>query len=55
MKCIISNSSKFELLFRIRKFPIFMGTTLNKKYEKQNMNFWINQSSGSVQINPKVN
>ena len=36
--CPISGSKKFKLLFRIKKFPIYMGTVKNKiKYNYQSI------------------
>tara|TARA_A100001015_G_C15038274_1_gene737772 strand:- start:359 stop:1519 length:1161 start_codon:yes stop_codon:yes gene_type:complete len=53
--CPINKSSKFKLLFKIKKFPIYMGTIKKKnKYKYQSMNFFINNSSGSVQIFPRI-
>ncbi len=54
--CPLSKSKKFKLLFKIKRFPIYMGTVKkNTKYEYKTMNFLINKSSGSVQIYPRVN
>ena len=54
--CPLSRSKNFEHLFSIKKFPIYMGTVKNKKnYEFKKMNFFINKTSGSVQIFPRVN
>ena len=53
--CPISYSEKFEKIFSIKKFPIFMGVSKNKKnYEFENIDWWINKKSGNIQIHPKV-
>ena len=53
--CPISNSIKFEKIFSIKNFPIFMGVVnKNFKPEFKDLNFWINRSSGTVQIYPRV-
>lgn len=54
MKCIISKNSKFEILFKLKNFPIFAGVSKNKKFIKKNLNFWINKNTGTVQIYPRV-
>ena len=55
MKCAISGSKNFKKIFKLSKFPIFMGTKNNyKKIYRENLVFYINQDSGSVQINPKI-
>jgi len=54
--CPFSSSKNFEHLFSIKKFPIYMGTIKDKKnYEFKKMNFFINKTTGSVQIFPRVN
>ena len=53
--CPISYSEKFKKIFSIKKFPIFMGVSKNKKnYEFENIDWWINKKSGNIQIHPKV-
>ena len=55
MKCAISGSKNFKKIFKLSKFPIFKGTQNNyKKIYRENLVFYINQDSGSVQINPKI-
>jgi len=56
MKCIISKSTNFEKIFKLSNFPIFMGVTkkYQKKIERKNLTFWINKTTGTVQIHPKV-
>ena len=53
--CPISNNKKFEKLFSLNDFPIYMGVVnKNKKYEYLDQVFRINKSSGTVQIYPRV-
>ena len=53
--CPITKSKKFEKIFSIKKFPIYMGTIDKKqKYLFKSLNFLINKESGSVQIFPRV-
>jgi 2-polyprenyl-3-methyl-5-hydroxy-6-metoxy-1,4-benzoquinol methylase len=53
--CPITLSKRFQKLFTIKKFPIFMGVVKkNKGYEYKNMNFYINKDSGTVQIFPRI-
>lgn len=53
--CPISYSKKFEKIFSIKKFPIFMGVAKNfKEYKYADLNWWINKKTGTVQIHPKV-
>ena len=55
MKCAITGSKRFIKIFKLSKFPIFMGVKNNKeRIERENLVFFINKDSGSVQINPKV-
>ena len=56
MKCIISKSSNFKEIFKLSKFPIFCGVTnkKNKKIDRENLIFWINKNSGTVQVHPKI-
>lgn len=56
MKCIISKSSNFKKIFKLSKFPIFCGVTnkKNKKIDRENLIFWINKNSGTVQVHPKI-
>ena len=53
--CPISKSTNFEELFRIKKFPIFMGV-VDKSYkaEYEDLVFNICQDTGSVQIFPRI-
>ena len=50
MKCIISKSSNFKKIFKLFKFSIFCGVTnkKNKKFDRENLIFWINKNSGTV-------
>lgn len=53
--CPITLSKRFQKLFTIKKFPIFMGVVKkNKGFEYKNMNFYINKDSGTVQIFPRI-
>ncbi len=53
--CPISYSKKFQKIFSIKKFPIFMGASKSSdNYEYENLNWWINKKSGNIQIYPKV-
>ena len=55
IKCPITGSKENEILFEIKKFPIFVGVSkLNKNYKFNKMRFIINKEYGTVQINPKV-
>ena len=55
LKCSISNSKKFKKIFSIKKFPIYMGVVKkNFKYELKDINYFINQKTGTVQIYPRV-
>jgi 2-polyprenyl-3-methyl-5-hydroxy-6-metoxy-1,4-benzoquinol methylase len=55
MKCLLTDSKKFKKIYTIKKFPIFMGT-VNKSYKCkfQDLNYWINKDSGTVQVYPRV-
>ena len=49
-------NKKFNKIFTIKKFPIYMGTVpKNFKTISRDMNFFINKITGSVQIFPRVN
>lgn len=53
-KDIITGKSDLELLYSIKKFPVFMGCT-NQPYEKDlyaDMNWYISPSSGMIQLDP---
>ena len=53
--CPITHTRKFKKIFSIKKFPIFMGVSNSRaNYEFLNLNWWINEVSGNVQIHPKV-
>ena len=53
--CPISDSKRFENVFSIKNFPIYMGAVdKNHKAEYLNLNFNINRRTGAVQIHPKV-
>ena len=55
LKCPISKSRKFEKIFTIKKFPIYMGVVKkNYKYEYKDINYYINRMTGTVQIYPRV-
>jgi 2-polyprenyl-3-methyl-5-hydroxy-6-metoxy-1,4-benzoquinol methylase len=53
--CPLTHNKKFKKIFTINSFPIYMGTVhKKKKIMWKNMNFYINKSSGTVQIFPRV-
>lgn len=55
MVCPVSGDKDFKKIFSLKNFPIYMGTVnKNFKVEKKNMNFYVNQNTGSVQIFPRV-
>ena len=55
MVCPLSGNKDFKKIFSLKNFPIYMGTVnKNFKVEKKNMNFYVNQNTGSVQIFPRV-
>lgn len=55
MKCLLTDSKKFKKIYTIKKFPIFMGTVKkNYKCKFQDLNYWINKDSGTVQVYPRV-
>ena len=54
--CPLTFNKKFKKIFTIKKFPIYMGTVpKNFKTLSRDMNFFINEITGSVQIFPRVN
>ena len=53
--CPLTYNKSFKKIFSIKSFPIYMGTIPKKnKTTSNNMNFYINKISGSVQIFPRV-
>ena len=53
--CPLSGKTKFENLFTIKKFPIYMGVVnKNHKSEFKDLNFKINRTTGTVQIFPRI-
>lgn len=55
LTCPLTHNKKFKKIFTINSFPIYMGTVhKKKKIMCENMNFYINKSSGTVQIFPRV-
>lgn len=55
LSCPISKSKSFKKIYSIKNFPVFMGVSKTpSKYKFHNLNWWINRSSGNVQIYPKI-
>tara|TARA_B100000925_G_scaffold280337_1_gene250978 strand:+ start:559 stop:1701 length:1143 start_codon:yes stop_codon:yes gene_type:complete len=53
--CPVSGNQKFEELFTIKSFPIYMGTVdYDYNYEFQDLTFNICKTTGTVQIFPRV-
>jgi hypothetical protein len=56
LKCILTGSKNFKKIYSIKKFPIYLGVVKKKiKPAFLDLNFLINNFSGTVQIHPRVN
>ena len=52
---LINKRKDLKLIYKLKNVPVFMGTTKKKSIKsekKENLNFYISRSSGSVQLNP---